>query len=319
MDRRQFVALLAGSALGLDAKGAFAGPSPFDQLDLLIPGFAGGGADQTGRAIAECLLAAGLVEGVAVANADGAVPGVSRFIEDFRGRGNALMVTGVVAIGALMASRSPLDLGAVVPIARLTAEYQVVLVPAGSPRPTLALLIAAWQADPAAVTWMGGSQGGADHIFVGMLARACGIPPRGIAYRPRHGKDMVAALLAGEAACAVSGWSEMEPHIASGRLLPLAVSARQRIPGVNVPTLIEQGIEVDLANWRGVFAPPGISAADRTGLIDLMERLVSEIAWKAKLFERNWTGVFLTGDAFGEFVRSETARVRQALDSLGLN
>ena len=63
-------------------------------------------------------------------------------------------------------------------------------------------------------------------------------------------------------------------------MIPLATSGRTRIPGVNVPTMTELGLNVVLANWRGVFAPPGINESQRNALIDLMTRTVATSAWK---------------------------------------
>jgi putative tricarboxylic transport membrane protein len=114
----------------------------------------------------------------------------------------------------------------------------------------------------------------------------------------------------------VSGYAEFEEQIKAGKLRPLAVSADAAEQGVK--SFKEQGYDVTLYNWRGVFGAPGISDAQRAALIKLMERLANGPAWKATLANKGWEGIFLSGDAYGKYVSDEVARITTVLKELGI-
>ena len=84
----------------------------------------------------------------------------------------------------------------VTPIARLTGEFEAIVVPAASPFQKLADLVAALKADPAKVPVAGGSAGGTDHILFGLIAKPAGVDPTTISYVPfSGGGEALAALL----------------------------------------------------------------------------------------------------------------------------
>ena len=78
----------------------------------------------------------------------------------------------------------------------------------------------------------------------------------------------------------MNGYAELAPQVAAGKLRALAISSDERLPGIDVPTLKEQGVDVSLANWRGIVAPPGIKDADRKALSDAIAKMVDSPAWK---------------------------------------
>ncbi|HEY2943727.1 MAG TPA: LuxR family transcriptional regulator [Vicinamibacteria bacterium] len=175
------------------------------------------------------------------------------------------------------------------------------------------------RSDPGAVPWAGGSAGGADQLLLSLVARAIGIDPVQIHYVPfSGGGEVAAALIDREVSAGVSGYGELEPYIRSGRLRALAVSSDRREPGIAVPTLKERGIDVAFVNWRGVFAPPAISDAERRRLIDAVDAMVRHRAWKAMLREHHWVDLYLPGDEFLAFVRSEQARAAAGPDPRGI-
>ena len=90
------------------------------------------------------------------------------------------------------------------------------------------------------------------------------------------------------------------------------------MPGINAPTLKEQGVAIEFGNWRGVVAPEGISAADRKALLDTMDRLAKSATWKQTLRKQSWEDAYLAGAAFGEAIKAETARIATVLRALGV-
>lgn len=292
-----------------------------DQVQFFVPANPGGGWDQTARSMEQALKSANLIKGAQVTNVGGAggAVGLPQFVNQWKGRGNALMVAGMVMVGALITNKSPVKVTQTVPIARLTGEFEVIVVPNESPHKTLKDLMTAFKADPAKVSWAGGSAGGTDHILAGMLAKASGGEAKKVSYVAYSGGGpALAALLGNQVTCGVSGWGEFSEQVKAGKLRALAISAEKRQPGIDVPTIREAGFDVELYNWRGVFAPPGIKDAEKKALIELMTKMRDSAPWQEQLKTREWTDVFLTGDAYGKYLDAEITRIEGVLKDLGL-
>ena len=207
----------------------------------------------------------------------------------------------------------------VTPIARLTSEYVVVTVPAGSPHKSMADLVRAFKADPGKVSWGGGSAGGTDHILAGLIVKAAGGDVTKLNYVPfSGGGEALAAILGGHVVAGISGLSEWSGQIASGELRVLGISAPERQAGIDIPTLKEQGIDVELANWRAIVAPPGLDDAQKKALLDAVDQTVKSEGWKKVLAEKKWTDLYLPGDQFAKLIESETALTTEVLKSVGL-
>lgn len=318
LDRRN---LLRGGVATAVVAGATPARAQVNQLNMFIPAAPGGGWDSTGRAIERACRAAGIVQNFQFDHAPGAggAVGLPRFLQQRRGQGDALMVAGMVMVGALITSRSPARLLEATPVARLTGEALVVVVPAASPFQNMRQLVDAFRQDPARISWAGGSAGGSDHILAGLIAKAVGVEARRISYVGfAGGGPSQAALLGNQVSVGIAGYSEFSELIRAGRLRALAVSAAARIPGVDVPTLREAGVAADLSNWRGVFGAPGISTAQRDALIGVMDRMQRSPQWQEELRRNNWSGLFLPGDDFRAYVQAEFVRIEGILRDIGL-
>ncbi|MDW8445193.1 MAG: tripartite tricarboxylate transporter substrate-binding protein [Acetobacteraceae bacterium] len=277
--------------------------------------------NSTGRAIEQAARAAGLVGSFQFENVGGAggMVGLPRFVNQRRGQANALIVGGSVMVGAGITNRSPVTIRDVVPIARLTEEAGVVVVPPNSPHRDWASLAAALRSNPAAVPVGGGSAGGTDHIALGLILKALGRNPREASYVAfAGGGPAQAAILGGQVAAGISGYSEFAEQIKAGRMRALATTGSERIPGTDIPTLKELGVNVTAANWRGVFGAPGITPAQRQALIDLITAVHATAQWKEILAQRAWTDAFLAGDAFAAFLHEDIAQTEAVLRDLGL-
>jgi putative tricarboxylic transport membrane protein len=223
----------------------------------------------------------------------------------------------MVMVGGIVLNKSPVDLTMVTPIARLTSEYMVVVVPANSPHKTMADLVNAFKAEPGKVSWNGGSAGGSDHILAGLIAKAVGSDPAKVNYiASKGGGDSVANIVGGHVTVGIAGLGEFAEHIKGGRMRALAVSAPAKTEGI--PSLKEQGIDVVLGNWRGVFGGPGISAAQRDALVSAVKTATESASWKESLAKYGWDGVFLAGDQYKAFIEEDTKRIAGILESLGM-
>jgi putative tricarboxylic transport membrane protein len=307
--------LLFAAALALVAGAAGAQPA----LKMMIPANPGGGWDQTGRNLAAAMQSAKLVSGVQFDNKGGAAGtiGLAQFVNSAKGDPNAVMIGGMVMVGGIILNKSPVNLNQVTPIARLTSEWEVIVVPANSPHKTLGDLLKAFKDNPGKVSWGGGSAGGTDHILIGLIAREIGVDPAKINYVPfKGGGEAVAAILGGHVTAGVSGLGEFLEQIKSGKMRALAQSGPSKEQGI--PSLKEQKINVELGNWRGIFAGPGITTQQRDALVKLVKDATDTPAWKATLQKLDWTPVFLGGDDYKKFLEEDTRRIQTIMDSLGL-
>jgi putative tricarboxylic transport membrane protein len=289
-----------------------------DSVKMMIPANPGGGWDTTGRELGKALTASGAVKNVQYDNKGGAAGtiGLAQFVNASKGDPSAMMMGGMVMVGGIIQNKSAVNLSQVTPLARLTSEYEVIVVPTNGPK-TLKELLDKFKANPGSVSWGGGSAGGTDHILAGLIAKAIGVDPGKVNYVPfKGGGEAVAAIIGGHVTAGVSGLSEFAQHIKSGKMRALAVSSPKAMEGI--PSLKEQGVDVELANWRGIFGAPGITKAQRDELIAALEKATKSKEWQESLKKNDWEGYWLAGDAYGTYIESENKRLGDILGALSL-
>lgn len=311
-----------GSSSGGDSAGgtAAAGSAPITGLTIMAPAAPGGGWDLTSRTAQKAMQDAGIARNVQVQNVPGAggTIGLAQ-LAAAKGQAKQLMTTGLVMVGATISNKSSSTLLDVTPIARLTAEYEVVVVPKNSPYQKLSDLISAWKADPGSVSIAGGSAGGTEQILAGLMAQDVGIDPTKVNYVAfSGGGEALAAILGGKVSAGMSSLSEFLPQIQAGELRPLAVSSATKISGVDAPSLKEAGVNVELANWRGFVAPPGLSKAQQQSLVDAVTAMRDSQQWKDAVAKNGWSDTFLAGADFGDYLKSQQQQVTGILQTLGL-
>jgi putative tricarboxylic transport membrane protein len=290
-------------------------------LTLIAPAAPGGGWDQTARSMQQALQQSGLAGAVKVVNLPGAggTIGLAQFVNNDKGKGDVLMAMGLIMVGAVLTNQSPVTLAQVTPIARLTGEYEVLVVPSASPHKNLQDVMRAWKANPGKFPIAGGSAGGTDHMLAGLLAKAAGIDVTKVNYVPHSGGgESIASLIGNQVSAGINGLGELVPFIKAGKLRPIAISSEKRLPGMDIPTLKEQGIDLTLANWRGVVAPLGITGQQRAALTSLMDKMQQSKQWKDILARNNWIDMYQSGAAFETFLKEEDTRATAVLRSIGL-
>lgn len=310
----------AASLSALWALGAAAQKAePMPELRIVIPANPGGGWDQTGRALGTAMQTTKLVERIQYENIGGKAGtiGLAQFVERYSNTPNTLLVGGMVMLGGIALQRPAVDLTRVSAIAELTSDIMVLAVPAASPVKSIKDLSARLAQPDFKATVVGGSAGGVDHMLLGMLLRAARVPPDNISYLATgSGGDAVRALTDGKAELGISGYSEFRAAIEAGTLRALAVSSRRGRHGL--PSLREGGIDTELTNWRGVFAPRGISAAQTATLVALVERVARSPEWAELLRRNDWQASYKAGADFGNFVETEQTMARVVVHMLKL-
>ncbi len=318
MRRDQFLKSMAAlAAIGSLPLAAHAAPT----IKMMIPANPAGGWDTTGRALGKAMVDAKVADAVQYENKGGAagIIGLAQFVNAAKGDPHAMMVMGAVMLGGIITGKPPVQLQQCTPIARLTSEYNVYVVPANSPLKTMKDVVEQLKKDPGSVKWGGGSRGSTEHIAAAMLARNVGVDAKKVNYVAfRGGGEAVAAILGGNVTVGGSGYSEFAEHITAGKMRPIGVTSEKRLPGINVPTMKEQGFDVVLGNWRGVYGAPGLTAAQRAELTDLVVKASKHKSWTDAMEKNKWTPALLTGKAFDEFVDADFASLRATMHLSGM-
>lgn len=290
------------------------------KLTLIVPADPGGGWDQTARAMQKAMQDEKLAANAQVVNIGGAggTVGLAKLANE--NNPETLMVMGYVMVGAVETNKSTTTLADTTPIARLTEESEIIVVPADSPYDTVTDLLADAEKKGKGVSIAGGSAGGADHILAGQMYKAQGVDPKDLNYIPYSGGgESVAALLGGKVSAGISGVGEYAEQVKAGKLKALAVSGPEPSDVLpDVPTLKDEGVDVELTNWRGVVAPKSITEAQAQRLTDLVTELHDSAAWKKALKKNGWADAFLTGEEFRTFLNDDIKSVRATLREIGL-
>ncbi|PUB23881.1 putative tricarboxylic transport membrane protein [Promicromonospora sp. AC04] len=318
------LALALAGCSSLEPSGGGGGDAAIDELSIVVPAGPGGGWDQTGRAMQADLQDEGLVGTATVTNVDGAGGTVGLANIANASDPNTLLVMGLVMVGAVETNQSQARIEDTTPIARLTEEQEVIVVPAESPYETIDDLVADIEENGKDVAITGGSAGGTDHILAGMLLKAAGMPAEDIASSLNYvaysgGGESLAALLGNNVDAGISGISEYAEQVEAGELRALAVSGDERVDALpDAPTLTEAGYDVVLTNWRGVVAPGSIDDAEKEALTTAVTELAESEAWQATLEEKGWDDAFLAGDEFDSYLEGNIAEIQVVLQDIGL-
>ena len=289
-------------------------------VEIIAPAGPGGGYDQLARATQQVLEEKQLASGVQVVNIPGAggTIGLAQFVTK-SARGPGLMVTGLGMVGAIHINKSPVSLDQVTPLARLTGEYQPLVVAADSPIKTLDDLVRKFKADPGSVSWGGFALGSPDHLLCASIVKAIGGDVTRMNYIVAGaGGEMLASVMGGHITVATGGLNEMAQQLQAGKLRALGISSPERLPGADIPTFKEQGVDVELVNWRGLMAPGKVRPNDKKALDAALAEMAGSAEWQAIVEERGWVDMYQPSDQFAAFLAEEQTRIAGILQDLGL-
>ncbi|MDO9095857.1 MAG: tripartite tricarboxylate transporter substrate-binding protein [Rubrivivax sp.] len=291
-----------------------------DKPRIVIPASAGGGWDTTGRMLGASLVACGAAREIEYENkgGKGGTLGLVHFVETYDADPNALLIGGMVMLGAVALHRPSADIARVQPLVKLTSEYLIIVVATDSKWQKLADLAGALRADVRSIAIAGGSAGGIDHMFAGSFVRTISADPKQMNYQPfASGKDdVVGVLTSGKAQVAITGLGDLDTLLKTGKVRVLAVSSRR--PFAGLATLREQGVSTDMSNWRGVFAGLRLPAARHAELQRAVEAAAAHPTWAAAVKQNKLEGTLVTGSNFAQMVENDMMIARVMVFLLGL-
>ncbi|MBS7542427.1 Bug family tripartite tricarboxylate transporter substrate binding protein [Ancylobacter oerskovii] len=308
--------------------GAFAAPllSPAPAqaqirgIEILAPGGPGSSYDSNARSVQSALQNAGLATGVQVSNltGGGGLIALTQFVTSKK-RSPYLLSAAFSLLSNTIIQKSAVTFDDVTPLARLTGDYQTIAVGGGSDIKTLADFIERLKKDPGSVPVGIGSPGGIDHVFLGRFAKAIGVDPTKLnVVVINAGGETLSQLMGGHIAAAVAGRSEFAAQYASGQLRELGVASAARLAGVDTPTLKEQGVDVELATWRGLLVQKDMRPAEREKLGQAIAEMVKTPAWKETLAQRGWIDIYMPEAEFAPWLRQQKIELEATLTDIGV-
>lgn len=208
-------------------------------------------------------------------------------------------------------------------LASVGADYGIIAVAKDSSIKTLPELFEAIKKDPASVSIAGGSAvGGWDHLKVLLAAKKAGVEDvRQIKYVAFDGGgEAVTQLLAGSVQAFTGDASEAKGFVDSGDIRVIAVLAPERLEGdfASFPTAKEQGIDVIGANWRGFYAPGGMSDDAYNYWVEQIGKVYDSDEWKQVMAANGLAPLNLRGDEFQAFVKDSVDNIKTLSKEIGL-
>lgn len=312
------------SAAGSPGGGGEETGYPEQAVEFLAAGDPGGGLDLFGRAIEEALSSEDMLDTplqVSNIGGGGGTPAMAvlqeRADDAYTLVGNSNRVYLNPIIGTTDIS---LENDSFVPIAQLMTEYVVIGVRADSEFESAEQLMDALSEDPTAVNFGVGTVPGDDQLNILRAVDAAGIDPSSVNIVAfSAGGDLMTQLLGGQVDVISSGLSETLPQVEAEEVRLLAISAPERLEAVpDVPTWTEQGIDVVVDHWRGVFGPGNMPQEAQDYWVDKFAAMVETETWQEVLDRNGWEAIFNGGDDFRAVLEEEGSVAEELLTEVGL-
>ena len=299
-----------------------AAAAPAGNLHFIVPGGAGSGWDTTARGTGMVLRDAALIQSASFENISGAGGGkaIGTLIETAERRSNTLMVNSTPIIVRSLTKIFPFSFRDLTPVARVIGDYQVLAVRYDSELLKFQDVLSRFRENPRSVKFAGGSvRGDLDHLVPALALQAAGENPQLLAYVPYDGGGKaLAGFLSGEGDLLSTGLSEALSYHRAGRLRIIAVSAPQRLAGLDdLPTFVEQGVEFEFVNWRGFFAAPGTSTKIVDEYAVLFEKMLTTPEWEELRARNGWKNFYLGREAFVQFLEQQEQDIGELMQKLG--
>lgn len=297
---------------------------PERNVEIVVGSSAGTGTDRTARLIQRIWQdQKALPVTATVVNKPGGGGAVSwAYLGPKAGDGHFLLVTSYNLVTNHITGRSAVTYSDFTPISLLISEYIGFAVRPDSPHQSLADLVKVMRENPEAVSFgISSSAGGANHIAVGLLAKAAGVDVKKLKVVVFNGGgESLAATLGGHVTVWVNSAASIAKPYAAGTVRPLAISSPQRLPGAlaNLPTTREAGFPTVADNWRLVIAPKGLSAAQIAYWDNAFRTLAQSREWNDDLAAAQMSNSYRNSADTTSYIAGEYGEIRNILAELGL-
>ena len=276
-------------------------------------------ADRLGKAFGNALKSEELIRDFSSKNFTGGsgTLALSTF-QSYRNRLATSFMVNSSLINGLITSKSTLKLSDSKAIAQLIQEYQAIAVPSNSKYTTLEQLLTDLRSDPKSVTFVGGSLGGVEHVFMYKFLNAIQVDYKLANYSPQNsGHDVVVKTLTDRKNVALSSSGNFVAQVATGKLRILGIASPEKLKWSKAKTLQQQGVGLIYSNWFGVMVPPLFTESDTNNLIRLLDVLQKSKGWAKTLDENYWSPGYLGQKEFLAHIEQQMVECQEILSQLG--
>lgn len=295
---------------------------PEKNIEILIGLSPGSSQDRTGRALQKVWQdSKALSVPVTVANRVGGGGQVAlTALAQHAGDAHYLQIVSPTILARYITGLGAFQYADFTPLALLGNQYLAVAVRTESPIKSTRDLVERLKRDPYSFSIGINSAGGTLHIMAGLLIRSSGGDPKKGRITAFQGGELMTAGIGGHVDAIVTVASNILPHVESGKLSMLAVAAPKRLSGAlaAVPTFQEQGIDLVVHNWAGVFGAKGLSRRQITYWDSVLAATTASPEWKSFVATNQWEPDYLNSASFVKHLQAEENRLRAALTDLGL-
>jgi len=203
------------------------------------------------------------------------------------------------------------------PIALISADPTILVVPAGKPWKTAKDFIEDAKKRPGQISYSSSGVYGTLHMAMELLSHATGVKLRHVPYAGAG--PALTAVLGGHVDALASGPAVVLPHIKSGALRALAGWGDKRVAALaEVPTFKELGYpDAEFYIWAGVFAPKGTPEPVLAKLRETLRAAVGDPDFKAAMDKLETPIVFKQGDEFAKFFETDARRLAAGVRKVG--
>lgn len=298
--------------------------TPSKNVEIVVGSAPGGSNDRTGRSVERLLNDLKLVPtSLTVVNKPGGGGNIMfSYVNGHAGDAHYLMVGTTAMLTNHIVGSGKLSHADFTPIASLFNDYVVFAVNSNSPSKTGKDLVERLKKDPQSIPLgFATSLGSHNHIAAGLLMKAFGGSARDLkAVAFKGAAEGITALMGGHLELVTTAAGNVAPHVQSGRLRVVAVSADKRLPGAfaSVPTWKEQGVNLVYGGWRSIMGPKGLTAPQVAYWEGALRKASQSAEWKTELERNYWSDDFVTSVQFRKDLEKDYNDMKAVLVELGL-
>jgi putative tricarboxylic transport membrane protein len=297
---------------------------PERNIEIIVGTGPGGGQDKTARTVQHLLTDKRFIEApVTVVNKPGGGGAVGwAYLNQHAGDAHYAVIGTTTLLTSQITGRSPVSFTDITPLAMLLSESVALSVRQESPLLTGKDLVERLKKDASSVSAsIGSSVGGPNHIAFALIAKAAGGDVKKLKTVVfQGGGEAITATLGGHVDLISSAANNVIPHLAAGKMRVLGIAAPQRLGGVfaKVPTWKEQGIDVQITNWRMLAGPKGLTAAQIAYWDGALAKLVKTDEWKKDLDNNVFENTYMNSDETRRYLKAQYDQFHAALSEVGL-
>lgn len=299
---------------------------PQEAVEMIAPAGPGSGYDLTMRSIIRCLQQTELVPvPLPITNKPGGGGKISlEYLNENAGRDDILSVfSPPLCLINLNGSTELNYKDNTTPIGMLAIDYGCFAVRADSPYTNLNQVIEQLKEDPRSVR-IGGtsSYGSMDHIQFLKIAMAAGVENLDeVPYEGFENGGAAAQLMGNRVDVLSSGISDVVGLVESGDIRVLAVTSGERLEGTvisQIPTCMEQGIDAQFHNWRGIFGPKDMPSYAVAYWEAILQEMSETEEWETICRKYGWTLEYKDHEAFAAYLDERNEEYRGLLQEIGM-